>query len=181
MNVQIEVEIVHCLLSIVLPAFTESCCTVWWWGGQRVFECVGGAGLGQQSATEHTPLPGEGVVQRVVGVVQYGQQFVQGPSFCHCHQRVQLCAQYWASSPCQSVQSAGVSLLAASSPANHSIKEDPGHHRLLKTSTAVFCRCFLLKDLSLLMKYRCLYPFLCKVSIFAVQYSLSSSCSPRYL
>ena len=63
-------------------------------GDERVFESVGGAGLGQQSATEHTPLPGEGVVQRVVGVVQYGQQFVQGPSFCHCHQRVQLCAYY---------------------------------------------------------------------------------------
>uniref|UniRef100_A0A671U498 NACHT domain-containing protein n=1 Tax=Sparus aurata TaxID=8175 RepID=A0A671U498_SPAAU len=29
------------------------------------------------SATEHTPLPGDVVVQRVVGVVQYGQQFVQ--------------------------------------------------------------------------------------------------------
>ena len=25
MDVQIEAEIVHCLLSIVLPAFTESC------------------------------------------------------------------------------------------------------------------------------------------------------------
>ena len=28
MDVQIEVEIVHCLLSIVLPAFSESCYTV---------------------------------------------------------------------------------------------------------------------------------------------------------
>ena len=50
------------------------------------------AELGQQSATEHTPPPGIGIVQRVVGVVQYGLQFVQSPSFCHCHQRVQLCA-----------------------------------------------------------------------------------------
>ena len=45
-------------------------------GDERVFESVDGAGLGQQSATEHTPLPDEGVVQRVVGVIQYGQQFV---------------------------------------------------------------------------------------------------------
>ena len=56
MDLQIEVEIVHCLLSIVLPAVTESCCTVWWWGERKSFESVGGAGLGQQSATEHPPL-----------------------------------------------------------------------------------------------------------------------------
>ena len=61
---------------------------------KRVFEFVGGAGLRQQSATEHSPLPDEGVVQRVVGVVQYGQKFLKSPSLCHCHQRVQLCAHH---------------------------------------------------------------------------------------
>ena len=61
---------------------------------ERVLESVGGAELRPQSATENTPLPDEGVAQRVVGVVQYGQQFVLGPSLCHCHQRVQLCAHH---------------------------------------------------------------------------------------
>lgn len=55
---------------------------------EGVFESVGGAGLRQQFATEHAPLPAEGVVQRVVGIVQCGQQFVQR------HQRVQLRAHH---------------------------------------------------------------------------------------
>lgn len=40
-------------------------------GDQRVSKSVSGAGLGQQSCAEHALLPGEGAVQRVVGVVAH--------------------------------------------------------------------------------------------------------------
>ena len=113
------------LLSIVLSALTESCCTVWWPGGRKSFW---------------------------------------------------VCWWSWTGTAvCQWTHSSAWS--------NHSIKEDAGHHRLVR-HLQHFCFvlfCFAdVEDPSLLRKYR-LCPFLCKVPIFAVQSSLSSSCSPRYL
>ena len=78
---------------------------------------------------------------KVLCRVQYGQQFVQGPSFCHCHQRVQLCSHYWASSPHQSVQSTGVSS-GCLLPSNPQHKRGRWSPQTNKTSAAVFCGCW---------------------------------------
>ena len=48
---------------------------------------------------EPASLAGDDSVQRVAGNVQYSQEFVHCSPLCHCHQRVQLCANQRAGPP----------------------------------------------------------------------------------
>lgn len=49
--------------------------------------------------TEHTPHPAEDAVQKVVGIVEDGEQFVQGLSLCQGQQRVQLSPMFFSQVP----------------------------------------------------------------------------------
>ena len=92
-----------------------------------------GPNLGkEQPSTEQAPLVADDGVQGVAGIVNNVQQFVQCPPLCHRHQWVQLHADHRASPPDQFIQSGGVPLVYAASPAHHSVEEDAGNHRLVK-------------------------------------------------
>lgn len=83
-------------------------------GDQRVSKSVSGAGLGQQSCAEHALLPGEGAVQRVVGIVVLTGSTTEPPLLTSLsHSRC-------------------VFLLAASCPTHHSVERDKCHRRLVK-------------------------------------------------
>lgn len=52
------------------------------------------AGQGQQPVTEGTPLPGNGLVQRVVDIVQDGQYLAEEPFLSYRCQGVQFSTNY---------------------------------------------------------------------------------------
>ena len=155
---QIEVEIVHyLLLSIVLPAFIESCCTVWWPGGRKSFWVCGWSWTGT-AACHWTHSSAWWRCCPVWTAVCLGSFFLplspESPALCP--QLSQL------SSPvCPVSQCLSSCCFLPSKPQHKRGRWPP---QTVKIYAAVFCRCWRTQAFS---KYRRLCPFLCKVSIFA--------------
>ena len=88
-------------------------------------------GFEEHPVAERALLVADQSVQRMADIVQNIQQFVGCSPLCHCH-RVQLHADHRAGPPDQFIQSGGVPLVYAASPAHHSVEEDACNHRLVK-------------------------------------------------
>lgn len=125
----------------------------------------------QQPVTEAAPLPGGGAVQWMVWIVYDGQE----PVHSHRSLVLQLCTNNRACLPHQFVQACYVPFLEATPPSTQLCTWG----RLPPQTGRSFLQ--MLKDASLLRKYRQLCPFLHGASVLAVQSSLSSNWTPRYL